>query len=231
LGDSVKKFITGVIISVAVVLLLIPLLSGGCGRSDVDTPEELTPVEISEYEGEKLSSTDDFRENSILGPQRVNMEDYQLQVKGLVENPKSYNYDEVIEDNQHYKKVVTLDCVEGWSVNILWEGVLVRDLIDNSGVSPDAKVVIFHAYDGYTTSFPLEYIMDNDIILAYRMNDIVIPPERGYPFQLVAESKWGYKWIKWVTDIELSDDVNYRGYWESRGYSNDADLDKSFLER
>jgi DMSO/TMAO reductase YedYZ molybdopterin-dependent catalytic subunit len=231
LGDNVKKFVTGVIISVVGVLLLIPLFAGGCGRSDVDTPEELTPVEISEYEGEKLSSTDDFRENSILGPQRVNMEDYQLQVKGLVENPKSYNYDEVIEDNQQYKKVVTLDCVEGWSVNILWEGILVRDIIDNSGVSPDARVVILHAYDGYTTSFPLEYIMDNDIILAYRMNDITIPPERGYPFQLVAESKWGYKWIKWVTDIELSDDVNYRGFWESRGYSNDADLDKSFLER
>jgi len=226
-----KKLVTGATISVAVVLLLIPLLSGGCGMSDVDTPEELAPVEISEYEGDKLSSTDDFRENSILGPQHVNMGDYQLQVKGLVENPKIYTYDEVIEGNQHYKKVVNLDCVEGWSVNILWEGVLVRDLIDNSGVSPDAKVVIFHAYDGYTTSFPLEYIIDNDIILAYKMNDIVIPPERGFPFQLVAESKWGYKWIKWVTDIELSDDVNYRGFWESRGYSNDAHLDESFLER
>jgi DMSO/TMAO reductase YedYZ molybdopterin-dependent catalytic subunit len=226
-----KKLITGVTISVAVALLLIPLFASGCGRSDVDTPEELAPVEINAYEGEKLSSTDDFRENSILGPQRVNMEDYQLQVKGLVENPKSYTYDDIIEDNQHYKKVVNLDCVEGWSVNILWEGVLVRDLINNSGVSPDARVVIFHAYDGYTTSFPLEYIMDNDIILAYKMNEITIPPERGYPFQLVAESKWGYKWIKLVTDIELSDDVNYRGFWESRGYSNDADLDESFLER
>ena len=226
-----KKLITGVIISVAIVLPLISLLVGGCERSDMETPEELTPVEISEYEGEKLSSTDDFRENSIMGPQYVNMEDYELQVKGLVENPKSYTYEEVIEGNQQYKKVVGLDCVEGWSVNILWEGVLVRDLIDISGVSPEAKIVIFHAYDGYTTSFPLEYIMDNDILLAYKMNEINIPPERGYPFQLVAESKWGYKWIKWVTDIELSDDVNYRGFWESRGYSNDADLDKSFLDR
>jgi DMSO/TMAO reductase YedYZ molybdopterin-dependent catalytic subunit len=44
----------------------------------------------------------------------------------------------------------------------------------------------------------------------------------------VAESKWGYKWIKWITEIELSDDVNYRGYWESRGFSNEGDLDESF---
>jgi len=53
---------------------------------------------------------------------------------------------------------------------------------------------------------------------------VVLPPERGFPFQLVAESKLGYKWIKWITEIELSDDVNYRGFWESRGFSNDADL-------
>lgn len=49
--------------------------------------------------------------------------------------------------------------------------------------------------------------------------------ERGAPFQLVAESRLGYKWIKWVTEIELSDDVDYEGFWESRGFSNDAYLD------
>jgi DMSO/TMAO reductase YedYZ molybdopterin-dependent catalytic subunit len=97
-------------------------------------------------------------------------------------------------------------------------------------VLPAAKVVIFHAYDGYTTSFPVSYIMDNDIIMAYRMNGVTMPPERGYPFQLVAESKWGYKWIKWITRIELSDDEDYQGFWEQRGYSNEGDLDKSFFD-
>ena len=58
------------------------------------------------------------------------------------------------------------------------------------------------------------------------MNDEVLLPERGFPFQLVAESKWGYKWIKWIKEIELSDDENYKGFWESRGYSNSGDLDK-----
>jgi len=107
---------------------------------------------------------------------------------------------------------------------------LVRELIEKSSPLPSTKVVIFHAYDGYTTSLPFDYIMNNDIIMAYKMNEINLPPERGFPFQLVAESKWGYKWIKWITEIELSDDVNYRGYWESRGYSNTADLDKSSFE-
>ena len=90
--------------------------------------------------------------------------------------------------------------------------------------------MIFHAYDGYTTSLPLDYIIENKIMLAHKMNGVILPAERGFPFQLVAESKWGYKWIKWVTQIELSNDPNYRGYWESRGYSNNADLDKSFFD-
>jgi DMSO/TMAO reductase YedYZ molybdopterin-dependent catalytic subunit len=56
------------------------------------------------------------------------------------------------------------------------------------------------------------------------MNGVILPPERGFPFQLVAESKYGYKWIKWVTTIEISSDANFRGYWESRGFSNEANL-------
>jgi len=124
-----------------------------------------------------------------------------------VNNEIEYTYDDAINSHQHYEKVVTLYCVEGWDVTILWEGVLVKDLITEAGVDPTAKVVIFYAYDGYSTSLPLEYIIDNDIIMAHKMNGVILPPERGFPFQLVAESKYGYKWIKWITRIELSDDV------------------------
>ena len=112
----------------------------------------------------------------------------------------------------------------------MWQGVKVADIIAQSNALPSAKVIIFHAYDGYTTSFPIEYVEDNNILMAYKMNGIEIPPERGFPFQLVAESKWGYKWIKWITEIELSDDINYKGYWEERGYSNTGDLNEFFYE-
>ena len=147
----------------------------------------------------------------------------------VVPNQKNYTYDEILTIFQHYKKIVTLDCVEGWSVTILWEGLLVRDLLAEAQPLANAEVVIFHAYDGYTTSLPIDYIMNNNILMADKMNGVTLPPERGFPFQLVAESKWGYKCIKWITEIELSDDTNYRGYWESRGYSNSADLDKGFF--
>jgi len=193
-------------------------------------PAELQAVEIREYEGKNLSSVNDFRENSIKGPQYVDIATYELEVNGLVEKPLNFAYDEVIDNYEPYMKAVRLNCVEGWSAEILWEGMLVSDILNDAGVLPEAKTVIFHAYDDYTTSFPIDYIMDNDIIMAYKMNEITMPPERGYPFQLVAESKWGYKWIKWITRIELSDDELHHGYWESRGYSNTGDLDKSFFD-
>jgi DMSO/TMAO reductase YedYZ molybdopterin-dependent catalytic subunit len=187
-------------------------------------PKDLGYVEIREYEGTDLSSINAFRENSIKGPQYVDNETYRLAITGLVTNELEYTYGEVISNYQLFKKVVTLHCVEGWNVNILWEGILVKDLIAEAGVDPNATVVIFYAYDGYSTSAPLQYIIDNDIIMAYKMNGVVLPPERGFPFQLVAESKWGYKWIKWITEIELSDNEDYLGFWERRGYPNDADL-------
>jgi DMSO/TMAO reductase YedYZ molybdopterin-dependent catalytic subunit len=114
--------------------------------------------------------------------------------------------------------------VEGWSATILWEGVLIKDLIKDAGPDPNANTIIFHAADGYSTALPRDYITNNNIILANKMNNLTIPPERGFPFELVAESKYGYKWIKWITGIELSNNTSYLGYWESRGYSNDATL-------
>jgi DMSO/TMAO reductase YedYZ molybdopterin-dependent catalytic subunit len=223
-----KKTIIGfTITAVVIAAFLVGIIQS---RPDTGKVRELEGIEVKEYQGEDLSSINAFRENSIKGPQHVDIENYKLNITGLVEKPQGYTYDEVIKDNKNFKKVVRLNCVEGWAVNILWEGVLVRDLLEQAGPLPEAKTVIFHAYDGYTTSFPIEYVMDNDILMAYKMNEVTLPPERGFPFQLVAESKWGYKWIKWITEIELSDDVNYEGYWESRGYSNEGDLDKSFFD-
>jgi DMSO/TMAO reductase YedYZ molybdopterin-dependent catalytic subunit len=209
-----------------ILLVFILIIVAGCASEEIKT---LQGSEVKEYKGEKLSSIGDFRENSIDGLQNINISSYKLQITGLVENPIGYSYDDVL-NHQKYQKVVNLDCVEGWSVNILWEGVLVKDILKQAKIKPEANTIIFYAYDGYSTSFPLDYVLNNDIILAYRMNNVTIPPERGYPFQLVAESKWGYKWIKWVTKIELSDDVNYRGYWEQRGYSNSGNLNKGFFE-
>ncbi len=209
---------------------MLALLASCAGNAASDN-RDLSAVQIKDYQGERLSDLGDFHENSIKGPQHVDIDSYRLRVTGLVEKPLTFSYAEVLSGHKSYNKLITLDCVEGWSVKILWEGVLVSDLAGQAGILPAANTVIFHAYDGYTTSLPLKYIQDNNIMLAYKINGVELPPERGFPFQLVAEDKWGYKWIKWVTEIELSDDPGYKGYWERAGYSNDADLDKPFFDR
>lgn len=193
------------------------------------SPTELEGAEIREYEGQDLSSIDDFRKNSIAGTQQVSLETYRLEVTGLVENPSSLTYDEVLA-HDHYEKVITLHCVEGWDATILWEGVLLEDLLEQAGVQKDAVIAIFHAADGYTSSLTLDFIRENNILLAYKMNGLPLPAERGFPFQVVAESKWGYKWVRWVTGIEVSDDADYRGFWEEIGYNNDGDISGPVLE-
>ncbi len=223
-----KRTIIGYVITgVVIVAFVVGLVKFGPFNNKVT---QLGGIEVREYQGQDLSSVNDFRENSIKGPQYVDIADYQLNITGLVANPASYTCEEVINDYDSYKKTVRLNCVEGWAVNILWEGLQVRDILAKANPLPEARVVIFHAYDGYTTSFPIEYIMDNPIIMAYKMNDITMPAERGYPFALVAESKWGYKWVKWITEIELSDDIDYKGFWELRGFSNSGNITEGFFD-
>jgi hypothetical protein len=216
-----------VVISGVLVLLVVSVAAIGVFfYLNRPLPIVLSGVEISSYQGEKLGSINDFRENSIKGPQYVDKNKYRLEITGLVSSSTSFSYDDILK-LPDYQKVVTLNCVEGWSVKVLWDGVLVKDLFKNLTIKPEAKTVIFYAVDGYSTSFPLEYILNNNIMMADKMNGVVLPPERGFPFQLVAEQKWGYKWIKWINKIELSSDTNYKGFWESRGYSNTGDLNSS----
>jgi len=212
---------------ILIIILLFTLTSlTGCYTEEL----ELDTVEIREYQGEKLNSINDFRENSIKGPQYIDQNNYTLTISGLINQTQYLTYEEILNTYTPYKKVIILDCVEGWRVRILWEGILLKDLIETIQPSSEANTVIFRAYDGYSTSLPLDYIIENDILMAYKMNNVTLPPERGFPFQLVAESKWGYKWIKWITEIEFSNDIDYRGFWEQRGYSNTANLNESFFD-
>jgi hypothetical protein len=185
--------------------------------------KKLESVEIKQYQGENLSSISDFRENSIKGPQYIDVKSYVLNIDGLVDKKLSLTYDQVLNHNQ-YTKIVTLNCVEGWSVKILWQGVLIKDLLTEAGIKSGSNTIIFYAVDGYSSSLPLDYIINNNIILASKINGVNLPPERGFPFQVIAEDKWGYKWVKWVTKIEVSNNPNYKGYWESSGYDQNGDL-------
>ena len=97
-----------------------------------------------------------------------------------------YTYEDVIGDFQSNQTVATLPCVEGWSVTMLWQGVPVNDLLQDAGASPNATTIIFSASDGYTTALPISYIVQNNLILAYKMNNVTLTPQVGWPFMLIA---------------------------------------------
>jgi DMSO/TMAO reductase YedYZ molybdopterin-dependent catalytic subunit len=212
--------------------ILILLLLAGCGSNkeagDTSLLSRLTEgryseLEIREYEGMKLDPSAALPENSISGVQRVDISSYVLEVTGSVQQPFSLAYEEVL-GLPAYEKLITLHCVEGWDATVLWKGALLKDIIAPAVVSETAQTVIFHCVDGYTSSLPLQAVIDKEMILAYSSNGITLPPSLGYPFIVVAEDRLGYKWARWVNEIELSDDPYLTGFWESRGFDREADV-------
>ncbi len=200
-----------------IVLIAVVLLLASCTPPELP---ELPSSKVYDYRG-PLLDPDDAPENSIKGIQEIDIDTYSLEVFGFVDIPQTLTYQQVLSLTS-YQKTVALYCVEGWSVSFDWEGVLITDIIDLAGIGDEAVTVIFHAADGYTTSLPLYVVQERQMLLAYRANDDVLTPRWGYPFIVVAEDRLGYKWARWVTGIELSDDPEYQGFWESRGYDNDA---------
>jgi DMSO/TMAO reductase YedYZ molybdopterin-dependent catalytic subunit len=217
-----------------VITMLVVAASGGCaGEGAEEAPADSAAalgdtLEIREYQGLPLDTY--FREydNSIRGPQAVDIEEYRLEIGGLVEEPRSLTYQEVL-GLEPVTRAITLYCVEGWKEQLLFEGVRLADLLALARPREGATTLILHAVDGYSTSLPYGDVERLDLMLAAKINGRVLDEMRGFPFQLVAESKLGYKWIKWVNRIEISDQP-YRGFWEQRGYSNEADVPKQWLE-
>ncbi|NCC76326.1 MAG: oxidoreductase [Clostridia bacterium] len=223
------------------ILILCLILSTSCqssetserlvssGETTIDVVSQATLAryrtnEVRDYQGMRLDPAIGPRDNSIQGVQNVDMDSFELRIDGLVKAPIEFSYDDVLAMTSD-QRLITLYCVEGWEATVLWEGVRIKELIEKAGgVSDSANTVIFHCVDGYTTSLSLHMIQNWDIILAYKANDLPLPPEMGFPFIVVAERKYGYKWARWVNRIEVSDNDSYRGYWESRGWDNYASI-------
>ena len=98
------------------------------------------------------------------------------------------------------------------------------DLLNISGLKSGAKYVFFTSADGYSTSLPLDYLQKNNILMAYGINDVTLPPDRGFPLQVVAKGKCGYKRAKWITGMGVTD-KDIKSYLEANGgYSNSANV-------
>ncbi len=150
--------------------------------------------------------------------------EYRLRVTGLVERETTLKLADIMALPVE-ERLLELPCVEGWTEKALWKGTRLFPLLEDAGIKEEADSVVFYSPGGYTTSLTLQDIRESDPLLAYAVDGEALPQEQGSPLRLVVPGKLGYKWIKWLTGIEVISG-EYRGYWESRGYSNQADADR-----
>jgi DMSO/TMAO reductase YedYZ molybdopterin-dependent catalytic subunit len=145
-----------------------------------------------------------------------------LRAFGLVEEEKAWTWDEFLKLPT---TTVTCDihCVTRWSkFDTTWEGVLFRDFVELCGVKPEARFVIAHCEYDFTTNLPLEAMLDDDVLLAYRYEDEFMTPEHGFPLRTLVPKRYFWKSAKWVRGIEFAD-KDRPGFWERGGYHNNGD--------
>jgi len=149
-------------------------------------------------------------------------EKYRFRVFGLVENPLEFSYEEILK-MPSVELVADFHCVTRWSVKeISWEGVQTLHILSLAKPKPQAKYVMVHCLEGYTTNLPLEYLYEEDSILAYKMYGKPIPLRHGYPLRLVVPKLYAWKSAKYVWGIELMEE-DMPGFWEQRGYNMRGD--------
>jgi hypothetical protein len=170
--------------------------------------------------------------NAVL-PQ-LDFNSWTLKVAGKVNNPLTLTNSNLmaLPTKDQY---ATLECVSN-NINppsalissAKWTGVPMSAVLNNAGVAPDAKYVVFHCADGYTVGVPLDRAMEPGAVLAYKMNDEQLPNEHGFPLRAIVPGLYGMMNAKWITEIDLSDTV-YLGYWQERGWTNDARINTTSI--
>jgi DMSO/TMAO reductase YedYZ molybdopterin-dependent catalytic subunit len=114
-------------------------------------------------------------------------------------------------------------CVTKFSVlGITWLGVLAAEILRAVQASDRATHVMVWADFGYGANLPLDVFGAADTLLATHRDGRELSPEQGYPVRLVVPSRYGWKNVKWVRAIEYMIG-DRRGFWEERGYHNNAD--------
>jgi len=143
-------------------------------------------------------------------------------VEGLAEKPVKLTYEDVLKLPKTVRKS-DFHCVTGWSrLDNMWEGTAFKTICGVVKPLKDAKYVTIVAEGNYTTSLPLEDLLDDDVLLAYRLDGKPLAPEHGGPLRLVVPRKYAYKSAKWVRKLRFTIEQEL-GFWEKRGYSNTAD--------
>jgi DMSO/TMAO reductase YedYZ molybdopterin-dependent catalytic subunit len=154
---------------------------------------------------------------------------WRLEVTGLVESPAALSLTE-LRAMPARTQITRHDCVEGWSAIGKWTGVPLSEVLSRVRPTGAARYVVFYCADPmnaagtrYYESIDLPEAMHPQTILAYELNDAPLPVKNGAPLRVRIERQLGYKMAKYLTRIELVDDLapiggGRGGYWEDRGY-------------
>jgi DMSO/TMAO reductase YedYZ molybdopterin-dependent catalytic subunit len=156
---------------------------------------------------------------------------YKLVVDGLVERPLTLSLAE-LRTRPSQSQITKHDCVEGWTSIAEWTGVRLETLLDEAGLKPEARYIVFHCFDALTQTEDGErYYESIDLIdarhpqtiLAWAMNGETLPVPHGAPLRLRVERQLGYKQAKYIRRIEVVESFarirgGKGGYWEDRGY-------------
>lgn len=148
---------------------------------------------------------------------------WDFRVDGVVENEIRLTWD-ALQRLPAVRVTADMHCVTGWTtLDNVWEGVGFRTVAEQAKPRASARFARLTCGDaGYTTNLPLEVLMDEDVLFAYRHDGRPLPPEHGGPLRLVVPKRYAWKSAKWVRRVTFLDRDD-PGYWEVRGYSNTAD--------
>ena len=176
------------------------------------------------------SNADFYRIDTALSVPQLSRAEWKLRIHGMVDREVTYSFDD-LKDFQVVDRAVTLTCVSnpvGGNLisNAMWTGYRVRDLLQRSGVQPDADMVLSTSVDGFTVGTPVEALTDDrDSLLAVGMNGVPLPVEHGYPARLVVPGLYGFvSATKWVIDLELTRFDRAQAYWTKLGWSAKAPI-------
>ena len=153
---------------------------------------------------------------------RTDLSTWDLRVFGLVEHELQLTYDEV-RALPSKDVVADIHCVTGWSrLGDTWTGVAIQEILQRCRPRPEVTHVMAHCEFGYTTSVPLDVLDDDDVLLCYGWNGADLTQEHGFPLRLLVPKKYFWKSAKWLRGLEFMS-ANRLGFWEQRGYHDDAD--------
>lgn len=147
---------------------------------------------------------------------------WKLTIDGAVENPVEWKWDD-FQAQPQMQFTSDIHCVTAWSrFDNHWEGVSAKHIMSLVNPRPEAKFVIFHSFDSYTTNVRRAAFDDEDVLLAHSWEGKPLAREHGGPVRIVLPKLYFWKSAKWIKRIEFSA-TDQPGFWEERGYHNNGD--------